>query len=195
MSDLPLSCQCGSVKGVAKNVSKKSCNRVVCYCSDCQAFANNIGAGARVLNEHGGTELVQLAPSDVRLTKGRDHIACLRFSDKGPFRWYASCCNTPIANTAKPNFPFVGLSHAFIEMNAMTKDAKIGPVRWHCQTQDAADSWPSDQKRNGFPIGLSFRMIGLIAGWKLRGLGHPNPLFSNDNEPIVEPRLVDRKIL
>ncbi|MGH1415677.1 MAG: DUF6151 family protein [Pelagimonas sp.] len=190
MCDLSLSCQCGKVKGIAKTVTKRTSIRIVCYCRDCQAFANEIGAGDRVLNEHGGTEIFQVAPARVHFTQGEEQIACLRFSETGPFRWYAGCCNTPIGNTAKPSFPFIGLNHAFIETELAAKKSELGPVRWHCQTQDAADSWPRDQKRNGFPIGLTWHVMRTILGWKIRGLSHPNPLFSEAGSPLVQPHLV-----
>jgi hypothetical protein len=111
----------------------------------------------------------------------------LQFSEKGAFRWYAACCNTPIGNTAKPSVPFIGLISAFIDMDASTKDAQIGPVRSHCQTQHAADSWPPEHKRNGFPLGLTARMMALILGWKMRGLGKDNPLFTAAGDPIAQP--------
>ncbi|MEN8832778.1 DUF6151 family protein [Pacificibacter sp.] len=193
MCDLTLSCQCGTVKGIAKTVTPSSSNRVVCYCSDCQAFARELGAEDRVLNEFGGTELFQLAPARVQLTQGHDHIACLHISEKGTFRWYAACCNTPIGNTVSPKFPMIGLIHAFVETDLETKAEDLGPVRAHCQTQYAWDNWPSDQKRNAFPLGISLRLMGLVLSWKLRGRGSPNPLFTQAGAPIAQPRKVERK--
>ncbi len=190
MSDLSLSCQCGSIKGTAQTVTKSSSIRVVCYCSDCQAFAVEIGAEGCVLNEHGGTEILQVAPALVHFTQGEEHIACLRFGEAGTFRWYAECCNTPIGNTTQPSFPFIGLNHAFIETDLASKTADIGPVRWHIQTQHAADSWPEDQKRIGFPTRLTLSVMSKVLGWKIRGLSRPNPLFTEAGHPRVQPRLV-----
>jgi hypothetical protein len=160
---------------------------LVCYCSDCQAFADELDAADRVLNEHGGTEIIQVAPSRVTFTQGHEQIACLQFSEKGAFRWYAKCCNTPIGNTAKPSVPFIGLIGNFIKMESATQKAQIGPVRSHCQTQHAAKSWPSNQKRNGYPLGLTMRMMMFIMGWKMCGLGKENPLFTAAGDPIVPP--------
>lgn len=190
MSDLNLGCQCGKVKGIAKNVTASSSNRVVCYCDDCQAFANEIGAGDRVLNEFGGTEVFQLAPARVQLTQGQDHIACLHLTEKKTFRWYAACCNTPICNTVKPSFPMIGLIHAFIETDLTGKTAEVGPVRAHCQTQHASEDWPTDQKRNGFPLSVTIRLMRLVFGWKLREFGTPNPFFTQAGVPIVQPHRV-----
>ncbi|MEP1695067.1 MAG: DUF6151 family protein [Paracoccaceae bacterium] len=185
MSDLALRCECGTVTGVAEHVTRRSSNRLVCYCSDCQAFANRLGASARVLNEHGGTEIFQVAPSRVKVLQGHDQIACLKLSEKGPFRWYAKCCNTPIGNTMKPEVPFIGLISAFIDMEAADQDPQIGPAQCHCQTQYALESWPSDQKRTGFPVGFTIRMMVFIMGWKMRGLGKENPFFTSAGDPIA----------
>lgn len=38
MADVKLKCSCGKVQGVATNVSPSNGNRIVCCCSDCQAF-------------------------------------------------------------------------------------------------------------------------------------------------------------
>lgn len=190
MSDLALSCQCGTITGVVENVTQRSSIRLACYCSDCQAFANELGAADRVLNEHGGTEIFQVAPSRVKIIQGHDHIACLKLSGKGPFRWYAKCCNTPIGNTMAPSFPFIGFISAFVDMGAVAQDPQIGPVKCHCQTQDAAKSWPSDQKRTGFPVGFTIWMMTFVLGWKIRGLGKENPLFTVMGEPIASPQKV-----
>ena len=192
MSDLALSCECGTVTGVAENVTQRSSIRLACYCSDCQAFAHELGAADRVLNRHGGTEIFQVAPSRVQINQGHDHIACMKLSEKGPFRWYAKCCNTPIGNTMAPSFPFIGLISAFIDMEAAQQDPQIGPVKCHCQTQDATASWPSDQKRNGFPVGFTIQMMTTILGWKIRGLGKDNPLFTAMGDPIAPPQKVTR---
>lgn len=190
MSDLALSCECGTVTGVVENVTQRSSIRLACYCSDCQAFAHELGAADRVLNRHGGTEIFQVAPSRFKITQGHDHIACLKLSAKGPFRWYAKCCNTPIGNTMEPSFPFIGLISAFVDMEAVTQDPQIGPVKCHCQTQDAAESWPSDKKRTGFPLGFTIWMMALILSWKISGLGKENPLFTEMGDPIVSPQKV-----
>ena len=39
-------------------------------------------------------------PKFMTMTQGADRLTFLRMTEKGPLRWYASCCNTPIGNTA-----------------------------------------------------------------------------------------------
>ncbi|WP_175401925.1 DUF6151 family protein [Veronia pacifica] len=43
MSELHLTCDCRSVVAAVQNISSRTSNRVVCYCSDCQAFARHLG--------------------------------------------------------------------------------------------------------------------------------------------------------
>jgi len=46
-----------------------------------------------------GVALYQTRPDCVHIDDGAEHLACLRLSPKGLLRWYASCCDTPLANT------------------------------------------------------------------------------------------------
>ena len=109
---LALSCRCGHVGGVANEVAPNSGFRFVCYCRDCQAFARFLRR-PDVLDSAGGTDIFHMPAGRVKLTAGTDAIRCLQFSGT-VFRWYADCCRTPIANTAGPRFPVVGLIHSFM---------------------------------------------------------------------------------
>ena len=84
---------------------------VICYCADCQTFARHLGQSETALDADGGTEIFQTLPDAVRITRGADSLALLRLGPKGLMRWYAGCCNTPIANTlANPRtLPFIGM--------------------------------------------------------------------------------------
>jgi len=59
-----LRCRCGEVRAVVKDPSPKTVNRVICYCDDCQAFAHQLGR-SDLLDVHGGTDVVQVAPATV----------------------------------------------------------------------------------------------------------------------------------
>ncbi len=99
---------------MAIKVSPSSGFRFLCYCKDCQAFARFLER-ADVLDAAGGTEIFQMPPGRVTLTAGTDAVRCLRLGHKGVFRWYADCCGTPIANTAGPGFPVIGVIHSFMD--------------------------------------------------------------------------------
>ena len=107
-SNFPLRCRCGQMRGVARKVSPSAGFRIVCYCKDCQAFARFLGR-PDVLDAAGGTDIFQMATGRVTLTAGTEALRCLRLSDQGVFRWYADCCRTPIANSAGPSFPVIGV--------------------------------------------------------------------------------------
>jgi hypothetical protein len=96
MSDVPLRCRCGRVRGVASDVSPSSGFRFVCYCKDYQAFTRFLER-PDVLDAAGGTDIFHMPAGRVLLTAGTDAMRCLSFSDK-VLRWYADCCRTPMAH-------------------------------------------------------------------------------------------------
>ena len=143
--DLLLRCQCGHVRGVAREVSPTSGLRFVCYCTDCQAFAR-ILERQDVLDAAGGMDIFQMAPGHVTLTVGVDALRCISFSNK-VLRWYADCCKTPIANTAAdPRFPVVALIHTFIDSDAVgcSRDDAFGPPLCRIYERSATGPLPPD---------------------------------------------------
>ncbi len=44
-----LACSCDGVRGVARDVSRESGHRILCYCADCQLFGHYL---ARIRGEH-----------------------------------------------------------------------------------------------------------------------------------------------
>ena len=102
-------CACGQTQ-LAVETSGGS--RVVCYCRDCQAFARHFGR-TDMLDGRGGSDLYQVQPHQVTFLKGEENLAALRLSGKGPARWYAACCGTPMANTwTSPKVPFATMTAA-----------------------------------------------------------------------------------
>ncbi len=51
----PIQCKCGAVRGHLEGTGTSS--RLVCYCTDCGAFARFRGQEAEVLDGQGGTEI------------------------------------------------------------------------------------------------------------------------------------------
>src|SRR5690606_34164535 len=104
---VPLCCTCGAVRGELDRRAVYA--RVVCYCRDCRAFARVL-ARLDILDDAGGTDIVTMRPAGLRFPQGRDQLACLSLGPKGPLRWYAACCGTPVGNTSRnPAFPYVGV--------------------------------------------------------------------------------------
>jgi len=108
---LKLRCRCGIVAG---HVQVAEHRRVVCYCDDCQLFAQLLER-ADVLDAHGGTDALITAPAYVHLDRGQCFVRCLRLSARGAYRWYAACCNTPLGSTLGAWLPFASLPSICLE--------------------------------------------------------------------------------
>lgn len=185
MATISLKCQCGEVTGSASNVTPSSGIRVICCCSDCQAFAKHLNSDAAVLDEFGGTEIFQVSQSQLTIKRGADKLRCLRLSEKGLLRWYTDCCNTPVGNTINAKLPFVGVIHTFI--NEAHKDQLLGPVRAVVQTQDAKGMPNYAKHHSKFPLGITLAIVRKMAMWKLRGMQSPTVFFAEDGRPVVKP--------
>ena len=132
----PLQCRCGTLRGQVDN--GRAANRVVCYCKDCQAFAHFLGRPSEILDERGGSEIVQVLPRLITFTQGIGSLACMRLTPKGLLRWYAACCNTPLGNTlATPKFSFIGLVHNCLDGSGEPLEVAFGPIRAWVHTQSA----------------------------------------------------------
>jgi hypothetical protein len=193
--DLPLRCRCGHVRGVVSEFAPASGFRLVCYCKDCQAFARFLKR-PDVLDAAGGTDIVQMPPGRMKLTAGIDAVRSLRFSNK-VFRWYAGCCQTPIANTAfSVRVPFAGLIHSVISVEAEGPsrneilDQLLGPPLCRIYERSAIAPLPVNAPA---PPSLGFYALraAKVLGWWWHGLGCPNPFFDDrTGAPLSAPRVI-----
>ena len=183
----PLRCACGALTGAVANERFATHSR--CYCQDCQAFARFLGREADVLDARGGSECVQVLPKDVRFDTGLEHLACMRLSETGMFRWYAACCNTPIGNTPPTSkLPFVGLARMCLEPSDLGVDRSFGPVRFSLFTSGAR----GEPKPKPFgAVGFVFWMILNRLRARFGGGFADNPFFDTARDrPIVEPKIL-----
>jgi hypothetical protein len=178
-------CRCGEVRGIVTGVSPRAVNRVICYCDDCQAFAHQLGR-ADLLNDKGGTDIVQVAPAALRFTQGQDRIAGLRLTPKGLYRWHASCCNTPVGNTLGPAVPFVGLPVQ--SFDAARPDDVFGAPIGAILGKYAVGDPPAGS--TGLNLPLLLRAIGKVLGWRLRGKTWPHPFFARATRAPIYPLTV-----
>jgi len=193
--DVPLRCSCGAVRGVARAVSPRFGTRVVCMCIDCQTYAHFLGRAADVLDEHGGTDIFQLAPGQIEIQQGSDRLRCVRLSPKGAMRWYTECCKTPVGNTApSPHIPFVGMPHAFMAHgpSASARERDLGPVRYRVQAQDAHGRVPPGSHPR-FPRRLLARTLLLLLRTRLVGLARPSPFWDERGRPRVSPLVLSKE--
>jgi hypothetical protein len=178
-------CRCGEVRGTITNASPRTVNRVTCYCDDCQAFAHQLGR-ADLLNDKGGSDIVQVAPATLRFSKGQDRIAGLRLSPKGLYRWHTTCCNTPIGNTLSPAVPFVGLIAQTLDVPRL--DDAVGAPTGAILGKYAVGEPPAGS--TGFNPSLVLRVIRRVLGWRLGGKTWPHPFFARDTRAPIYPLTV-----
>lgn len=185
-SELTLGCQCGKVTGAIKCTPQGSINHISCYCKDCQAFARHLNAEAITLDEHRGTAIIQTSPATVNISSGTEHLNCLKLSPKGITRWYAGCCNTPIANTmSNGKMPFSGVIRSFVKTDNVEQIA--GPVEYKV----FASLSPEANGHNKAPLGLIAKIVVNMLRWKLRGDHKNSPFFSGETgKPVREPKIL-----
>lgn len=167
---IELRCRCGGVEGRLEDAAPGTVNRVVCYCRDCQAFLHRLGR-TDLFDSHGGTDIVQVAPARLAFTRGADRITGLRLGPKGLFRWYASCCNTPLGNMVSPGIPFVGI----IAQAFRAPDDAFGRPVAGIYGQFAVGEPPPGS--TGLNLRLLARAARMVLGWKLGGKAWPHPFF------------------
>src|SRR5215813_3968090 len=162
---LPLSCRCGHVRGVANEIAPQAGFRFVCYCQDCQAFARFL-AQPDVLDAAGGTDIFHMPAGRVKLTAGTDAVRCLHFSSR-VFRWYTDCCQTPIANTAGPRFPVVGLIHSFMnhDADARSRNEMLGAPLCRIFEHSAVGPLPPNAPPPRSLGHIALRLPTLLAWW------------------------------
>lgn len=188
-TDVPLRCRCGAVQGTVVAVSPERCTHVVCYCRDCLTFARYLGENAvasdDVVDAHGGTPIVQLAPSQVRFTQGFAHVRCMRLSPKGLLRWYTDCCRTPVANMVSAKVPFVGLVRTCLPgVDGSTIGPSVG-----VNARSRAGGIPPGAHA-GAPLGFLLKASRLMFRWWVGGKGRPSPFFDAAGEPTATPHVI-----
>lgn len=167
-------CACGAMH-LALEIDPKRSSHVVCYCDDCRAYFHWLEKG-ELLDAHGGVELLQVAPSEARITAGEGHLAGMRLSPKGLLRFYAKCCRTPLGNTMR-GVPFVGLSVTGLKIPV---DGRAEGV----QARFALNGKPPNASATA-----SLPVIGRTARQLLsrfvRGKLHPSPFLDREGAPRV----------
>jgi len=154
---------------------------VVCYCADCQTYANTLDNGAARVDSDGGTEIFQTLPMHFEFLAGKEHLAALRLGPKGILRWYAGCCGTPIANTLPaPGLPFVG---AVLPPGA----EDYGPVTSLLSTIGTAPHIKETRV-----LGAYLSVMGRVLGSVLSRKKRATPFFADDKSPIVSPRVLSK---
>ena len=186
-----LRCRCGEVTGQVSRVSPSTVNRVICHCSDCQAFAHYLGR-ADLLDARGGSDIVQVAPASLELQSGTERIVALRFTEKGLYRFYVNCCNTPFGNLVGTAIPFVGIVVQAFEGDARLRDEILGKPAGAIHGQDAIGTAPPGSKKVRPRVLL--RALRMVLGWRLSGQAWPHPFFDRGTGvPKYPVKIVSRE--
>lgn len=183
----PLQCMCGKLQGFVKHI--ESVNHGICYCKDCQVFAHFLGHPDKILDDLGGTEIVQTTPANVIFTHGKDLLDCMRLTDKGLLRWYTRCCKTPIGNTLPtPKLSFVGLVHNCLNSSGAPLDSIFGPVSMWVNRKNARVK--VKQGQTGTFRGAA-RFIAMVVRARINGDYQNTPFFHKDlKSPVVSPTVL-----
>lgn len=193
-------CNCGKLKGTLNR--NDNVNRCVCYCADCQAFARFLKREHEILDEWGGTSIIQTIPANVTFTEGIENLTCMRLTANGLLRWYAACCNTPIGNSP-PNLnpSFIGLIHNCLGSDPNLLDRAFGSVGMQVSTKYAilrgrgAANGEERPKSTGLLSGTLY-IIGMMIKARLDGSYKHTPFFVLESGvPIVTPKILsDREL-
>jgi len=163
--------------------------RIVCYCADCQAYAHLLGRPGEDLDARGGTHVVLTVASAVRIDSGAERLACLRMTPRGPLRWYAACCDTPVANTA----PLRGAAYASLLAPVLggagpALDAAFGPARRFGFVKTAKGE---PKPRQTSFLGAYLRVAAWSLKARLDGSWRRTPFFdAATGRPLVAPRVL-----
>lgn len=180
----PIQCNCGSIRGQIEGEGSHS--RIICYCTDCRAFVRYLGKSAEVLDEQGGTEVLQVAHSRLHFTQGIDHLAAIRLSKKGLVRWYAQCCGTPIGNTmADPKMAFIGLIHTCL--NSARLDTDFG-TKVALANVGTAFGTPKPKQRG--IAGVVARFIWILVSAAVSGSYKRSPFYDASGALCVRPKVL-----
>lgn len=185
MQKIKLKCHCGEVKGFLRYEGHFGENHISCFCDDCQCFAHYLNKSDEVLDELGGTEIFQVNSNQVVIEKGQENIRCLKLSPKGTSRFYAKCCDTPIANMASLKISFAGIVHNFID-NKDEAQTLFGPVKYKCMSEFSKNGEVENASK-GFSKSLVFKILCNTILGKINKSYLPNSFFSKESGLSLYP--------
>ena len=171
--DIPFACSCGTVQGVLVTMTPAGGTRADCSCNSCREAPLWLGQPSPIPARY-----FQTTPDRVRFTAGADHLAAFTWSQKTLLRWYATCCNTPLFNTAaSPKVPFASLY-----VDSAADPAALGPVVAHA----FIDKGNGKQGHKGLGT-FVWRMAKRAIPARLSGRWRNTPFFDPDTSTPKGP--------
>ena len=173
-------CSCGAFRAEIEPDGARGGTHAICHCTYCRDHAERLGHPEAV-GEAGGVRLYQSMPSRVRVTQGAEHLASMKLSARGPLRWYAACCGSPVAVTG----PVRGIPMATLYASGLPEGA-LGPLMFRVNTGSATGPVPDDTPRFGLARGVA-RFSRWMAAERLTGRYKRTPFFDDAGNPVAEP--------
>lgn len=185
--NMKFSCRCGNLRGEIERPEELRGLRIICMCKDCQKYAHTLGNTENILDKNGGLEVVPVFPKLLKISSGNDYLKSLKLTaETKTFRWYASCCNSPLANSLSGKEGYIGL----ITQRLSPKDREsLGPVFARANGESGIPPIPEGTSKK-FPVKWIFVTIYLIARGYLKGWKKPHPFFDENNKPFAEPEII-----
>lgn len=184
---MEIQCDCGKFRAELTQFPQNTPGRLICYCDDCQAFLHYIKR-SELLNQNGGTEVIPAYPADIKFLTGQEFIKCVRLHPAGMYRYFTSCCQTPIANT-DPLRPWAGVHRRmYVNKDATLLDRELGPVKSSIMGKYAKGTLPPGTPQTFDLKGVATVLPFIIKG-KILGKAKHSPFFNN-GESIVEPKVL-----
>ena len=119
----------------------------------------------------------------------------LKLSPKGAVRWFAKCCNTPIANTISLKMSFHGVLQNFIDFKSsdLSKGVLIGPLEYRCMGKYGTKN-PPEGSHEKFSKILFFKIIKTTFLGKITKSYLPNSFFNEKTGlPISQTILLSKE--
>ncbi len=182
---MKIQCDCGNFQAELANSPKNSPGRLMCYCDDCQAFAETLKR-TDILDEFGGTQLVPAYPSDITFIKGANHLCYSQVTQDGLHRFSTDCCNSPIANT-RANFPWAGIFHSAYTAADTKALSKFGDIRARIMGKYAKGK-PDFKISDKLGLRDMVAVLPFILKGKLFGKHKGSPFFEPDGLTPIAPK-------
>lgn len=184
---IPLRCHCGEVTG-SVDAGGITC-RGACYCLDCRGYAHFLGNPERILDEKGGSQILGTLPRRVHITAGAAQIAGMTMTPRGPLRWYAECCRTPLGNTTRSaKAPYVSVLRCALAASDEQLRQAFGPANFVFSPETAT------APVRGTPLAMAaavFKVVANLLYGRLSGQWRQTPFFLADGQPIRTPQVID----
>jgi len=216
---LTVSCLCEKLVASVDIDQSKPATRLKCYCIDCRTYINHLKQADHYLDEQGGSDILQISPAQISITRGQEFLGNLKISPNGIFRWYATCCDSPICNTPiNGKMPYVGLLNynitkstgqtALSSTNSKNTNATrtvtinrqtsteqlneiLGPIKFGVGAGSKHPLTAPWPISKGFGLRGTFSTLKNIARWKRAGDDKKSIFINHEsNLPAVEPTIL-----